>query len=444
VDETAISFPPQTSGTGESANGNAPSMAGESQQDAEHISPASTDHVRSQSIAAASTPKNALGSVQAGEMLSPEREDHLTPPSDQNVPVLTSEQSNLLFPPENCGAYTADELHKANLDNYKESKELFGKFSAHLYDRVLPALNESIKRLKEGAEINGFSGERQVGGYLESVGYTAELVRQWNKRYRERMAALKKVLGLTDGNGGAKLTPEQREVRDTLMQQGYKDPEATRWAKAAEGNSVIERFDWAIERRAREISERVTGNDVSGAINAVTEESTPAPAPDATEPSVATELLSVTTVTPEHALPLVPGNSVAHKLREALANEPDRDVASKLLTEYVQEHLRLFSNDRIHIKEVKVIVEFAGRNHRIMPGDFLEKRERNASPVLCKCAGVAEFMLRRRIRDWDGRKWGKEHVVFSGDESDYRVITEETARRIAPEAFPTPTSPVEL
>ena len=135
---------------------------------------------------------------------------------DQSAPLLTSEQANALVPIENYGAYTTDELHGANLENFKESKHLHGKFTAHLYDRVLPAINESIKRLKEGTEINGFSGERQVGAYLESIGYTADLVRQWNKRYRDRMAKLKKVLGLATGNSDDTLTPEQRELRDTL------------------------------------------------------------------------------------------------------------------------------------------------------------------------------------------------------------------------------------
>ena len=127
----------------------------------------------------------------------------MTVPSDQNAsvaPVLTSEQANTLFPAEDYGAYTAENLHKTNIDNFKEAECLHGKFAAHLYDRVLPALNETIKRLKAGEEVNGFSGERQVGAYLESIGYSADLVRQWNKRYRERMAELKQALGLAAGN----------------------------------------------------------------------------------------------------------------------------------------------------------------------------------------------------------------------------------------------------
>ena len=154
---------------------------------------------------------------------------------------------------------------------------MHGKFTAHLYDRVLPALNETIERLKRGEEINGHSGERQVGAYLESIGYSAELVRQWNKRYRDRMADLKKALGLTDGSGDSKLTPDQRELRDALMQQGYNNPDATGLAKAAEGNDLIERFNWVMAHRANQINGTGTNEDVARVINAAAEESDPEP-----------------------------------------------------------------------------------------------------------------------------------------------------------------------
>jgi len=99
------------------------------------------------------------------------------------------------------------------------------------------------------------------------------------------MAKLKKALGLTTGNGDARLTPEQRELRDTLIQQGYKNPEATRLAKAAEGNSVSERFNWVMAHRAAEISG--AGTDTT------TEEANTEPATETT----AAEPGAVTTVT---------------------------------------------------------------------------------------------------------------------------------------------------
>jgi hypothetical protein len=131
-----------------------------------------------------------------------------------------------------------------------------------------------------------------------------------------------------------------------------------------------------------------------------------------------------------------PTPRAADQLRVALAAEPDRDVASKLLTDYLQADANQFGNERIQIKGVTARIEFADRGHRIMPGDFLERRDENAEPTLCKCVGVAEFMKRRRVQDWGGGKWGKEHVVFSDREHHYRVITEAQARLLVPEAFP--------
>lgn len=175
-------------------------------------------------VASSFRPEGDPGSVPAAEVL-PSEIDTVTQP---NAAILTPEQANKLFPTENYDAYTGEQLHNTNIKNLEEGERLHGKFTAHLYDQVLPALNETIKRLKGGEEINGYSGERQVGAYLESIGYSAKLVRQWNKRYRDRMADLKKALGLTDGSGDSKLTPDQRELRDMLKQQGYKNPEATR------------------------------------------------------------------------------------------------------------------------------------------------------------------------------------------------------------------------
>jgi hypothetical protein len=120
-----------------------------------------------------------------------------------------------------------------------------------------------------------------------------------------------------------------------------------------------------------------------------------------------------------------------------LTGEPDSAVASKILTDYFARESNRVLPAHMALSVLDASVRIAGRDHRIMPGDFLEKRERNASPVLCKCVGVAEFMKRRRVQEWREGKWQKERVVFSGDETDYRVITEENARRLAPEVFPT-------
>jgi hypothetical protein len=126
------------------------------------------------------------------------------------------------------------------------------------------------------------------------------------------------------------------------------------------------------------------------------------------------------------------------ELKAALANELDRDIASKMLTDHLRTVANQFANDRIEIKQVSARIEFAGRSHRIMPGDWLEKQAKDAPPALSKCVGVADFMARRRVQEWGGEGWTKEHVVFSAAESDYRVISEEIARMITPEAFEPP------
>jgi alkylated DNA repair dioxygenase AlkB len=128
-------------------------------------------------------------------------------------------------------------------------------------------------------------------------------------------------------------------------------------------------------------------------------------------------------------------SSSADELKVALANEPDRDIASKLLTQYLDGIAQQFANARIKVSDVRATITLAGRNHRIMPGDWLAKKD-NQLTKLAKCTGVGEYMSRRRIQEWTDGKWQKEHVVFTGDEADYQVITEEAARGLVPEAFP--------
>jgi len=128
-----------------------------------------------------------------------------------------------------------------------------------------------------------------------------------------------------------------------------------------------------------------------------------------------------------------------------LAAEPDSAVASKMLRDYFARESKRVLPAHMALSVLDASVRIAGRDHRIMIGDFLEKETKGtATKTLCKCTGVAEFMQRRRIRDWDGSKWAKEHVIFPQYERDFRVITAEAARGLAPEAFPTPTSPVGL
>ena len=140
----------------------------------------------------------------------------------------------------------------------------------------------------------------------------------------------------------------------------------------------------------------------------------------------------------EYLSNFAPAEQLAIKLKSALAAEPDCDAASTLLTDYLQTMADQFGNDQIKVRHVSATITFAERNNRIMPGDYLFKQSRTASektPTLALCTGVAEFMNRRKVREWINSKWEKEHVIYAGDQRDYRVVDEETARELEPSAF---------
>ena len=137
--------------------------------------------------------------------------------------------------------------------------------------------------------------------------------------------------------------------------------------------------------------------------------------------------------------PVDPFALQADHLKVALAAEPDRDEASSLLTEHLHNVARQFADERINVTLVKATVTISGRDRQIMPGDYLELRnsgtKANEKPVLCKCTGVGEYMHRRKIQEWTDGTWGKEHVVFHDQEKEYRVVREDVARTLEPEAF---------
>ena len=57
---------------------------------------------------------------------------------------------------------------------------------------------------------------------------------------------------------------------------------------------------------------------------------------------------------------------------------------------------------------------------------------------LAKCTGLAEFMSRRRVMEWDNGGWGKEHVLFDKQACNCTVITEQQSRELMPGAFEEP------
>jgi hypothetical protein len=254
---------------------------------------------------------------------------------------------------------------------------------------------------------------------------------------KARIAEQKRMmLGDTDlPHPKGRLTEIQNAVVSALVGQGYKHKDAVEMVKAAEGQDFESLFRSALPQPP-----------VEGKSSEVTVEADQGEQGDEARPgeeelneSVASEFDADDTERPVvQTTPI----TAADELKTALADEPDRDVASRMLTDYLRTVAKQFGNEHIQIKDVSATVEFAGRGHRIMPGDWLEKSALlEKRSVLCKCVGIAEFMQRRRVQDWNEGKWGKEHVVFGNDEFHYRVITEEAARKIAPEVFPAPTSP---
>jgi hypothetical protein len=135
----------------------------------------------------------------------------------------------------------------------------------------------------------------------------------------------------------------------------------------------------------------------------------------------------------------VPERLRDNSITSTLAAEPDANRASNLLTHYIKAVAGrvLPPHMALALHGIRASVRIAGRDHRIMIGDYLEKTSKAASAVktLAKCTGIRECEQRRRVREWIDGKWEKEHVVYNADESCYRVITTEAARALAPGAF---------
>jgi hypothetical protein len=224
------------------------------------------------------------------------------------------------------------------------------------------------------------------------------------------------------------LTPTQDAVVQALVGQGYKKKDAVAMVKAAEGNDFDSLFRSALSRRGGKAGMTTAGAenpDADGNPERVVNASGPEPAPKGT--------LDDDKARPDSA-------KATDELKAALESEPDSDVASKLLTHHIQTVAEQFANERIQIMHVSLRVEFAGRNRRIMPGDFLEILEAlpsgSSTSSLGKCTrigGDGESM----VIDWHDTlgQWCSEHGIGGEGENSYRVITEARAHEIAPGAF---------
>jgi hypothetical protein len=222
----------------------------------------------------AGTPAESSGGTETG---LPERS--ITAPTTSVTGV--TEASLAIFPVANYSKHTDDELHQVNLDNLAEFDRLREKLESYAYEKVLPALNETIERFnRQGCRMGGKS---EIAEYLTSIGYNYATVRKWNERCRKRLL---KAAAPTKPAPSNPLTPDQQVVAEALEAQGCKKGEARNLAKAATGNTFQERFKSALAGRV-EPPTMANKPDKVGAepVPAITVES-PQPSPNAVgEPS---------------------------------------------------------------------------------------------------------------------------------------------------------------
>jgi hypothetical protein len=134
----------------------------------------------------------------------------------------------------------------------------------------------------------------------------------------------------------------------------------------------------------------------------------------------------------------IPENLRDENITSSLAKEPDIDEANRTLGAYVRTVVNRMLPPTMAIDgTVWVSAARVGRDHRIMPGDWLRfVPGKGESPRLCQCVGEKEYLHRRVVREWVDGRWEKEHIVNGRDESCYRVISEPAARALVAEAFP--------
>jgi hypothetical protein len=123
-------------------------------------------------------------------------------------------------------------------------------------------------------------------------------------------------------------------------------------------------------------------------------------------------------------------------LRKAIADEPDLRIIREMLRKHLQDYTdHNFVNDRIGKVEVSAEPAFRSGENMFIGGWLMAwNQENRALPgilvrIISKTKATARFVVRHFI----GGKWEKERVLMKPD--DYRVVREDMARRIAPEAF---------
>ena len=138
----------------------------------------------------------------------------------------------------------------------------------------------------------------------------------------------------------------------------------------------------------------------------------------------------------------IPEHLRDENITASLAAEPDGGKAADMVQKYLQTVAHRILAPSMSMSGVTVLhLQLVGRAYRIEVGDWLEKQNTNAGgrKTLAKCTATAysKQQMMPKVRDWDGSKskWGREHMVYD-DHADYKVVTEQAARALAPEAFP--------
>jgi uncharacterized small protein (DUF1192 family) len=331
-----------------------------------------------------------------------------------------------------------------------------------LYYRILPGLEDAERRFRDndGDPTYTLEGCKGIEEYIKELGLKPATIRKWRQRDKERRF-MREVKLLTGESAPCGECGKEKGHKPTCSSYVKPEPEAL---TALESKFV----DASLKQHAA-VQDFYAGRiDAEGALKAIV-----ATLPDhnkleeyvergsdavETDKNVDEQQLCVSELGERishqdeeiaklraenenlrqrlEALNAVPENLRDVNVTATLAAEPDTFQAGERLTAYLTTVGERVLPPGMALGMVSATVTLAGRDHRIMPGDFLERPDKDGAPTLCKCVGIAEFMKRRRVQEWREEKWQKDRVISSEHETEFRVITEEKARLLVPEAFP--------
>jgi uncharacterized coiled-coil protein SlyX len=472
--------------------GNGPVLVGETQQNAEHISSASTDQLEMETLPTfadqpapaelkaakwsrslesdtssgwplltsgpavseaatiiAAKPKIDLGSPQARNVLPRERDTVTLIPLAADVPYVFAGLDDQTF-------------HTTLSGFVQEAQGQYAVYGLTLYYRILPGVQDAHRRFSEHEGDTNYSldGCKGIEEYIKKLGLKPATIRKWRQRDKERQFAreIKLLAGGPEtcaecgrGKGHAPCCSQYEEPKPealTALESKFVDASVKQHAALQEFyagrtdaedaikaivstipdhnqlEEYVERGSDAVETNKKVEEQQLYISDLGEQITSQNQEIARL---QAEIENLGQRIKAINTV---------PENLRDEMITTTLAAEPDTISAGEGLTAYLITVAERVLPLSVALGTVDASVTLVGRNHRIMIGDWLEKQNKNNNVrILAKCTAIGECEQRRRVKEWDGKAWGKEHVVYSGDESNYLVITEERARKLAPEAF---------